>query len=189
MTVLLQKLRTLAQNPFEENLFLVHFILGLMSIPTYVNNEQSFILHYFLLEPNESPALRGASLLSTLVDLANEIRGRLAPLGGEAEMLLRRRKSQLAGEGHIKWTIVGGCQGLDNALEAAAEKAEEDEVEDKERNRLIDVIMAHINDRRRYCWKSSSKKRVPWCRPRICLTASRCPLFVRTWSARSGWRS
>lgn len=73
LEIILGKLKNfVTTNTFEENLFLADIIIRLMSIPTYVNSEDSLILHYLLVEPNENPIIKENSLLTILLELSHE---------------------------------------------------------------------------------------------------------------------
>jgi len=70
--ILLSKLRNFFNNSLEENLFILNFLIKLMSIPVYINSEDSFILHNTLVEPRENYKEIDTSLLKVLVELANQ---------------------------------------------------------------------------------------------------------------------
>ena len=57
-------------NTYDENLFILQFILSLMAIPTYINSEESTLLHCFLLESSDDKN----SLVSILEEISRTIK-------------------------------------------------------------------------------------------------------------------
>lgn len=69
--ILLEKLQSFFSNSWEENLFMLNFLVRLMAIPIYINCEESLILHNTLVEPRDDYGQVKESVLKVLAELAN----------------------------------------------------------------------------------------------------------------------
>eukprot|EP00826_Nyctotherus_ovalis_P063845 TRINITY_DN9361_c0_g7_i1.p1 TRINITY_DN9361_c0_g7~~TRINITY_DN9361_c0_g7_i1.p1 ORF type:complete len:198 (-),score=52.94 TRINITY_DN9361_c0_g7_i1:31-624(-) len=69
--ILLEKLQNFFSNSWEENLFMLSFLVKLMAIPIYINSKESFILHNAFVEPREDYGQVKESVLKVLAELAN----------------------------------------------------------------------------------------------------------------------
>ena len=62
MKRIFQKLTRMLENPMADNLFLTSILIRILSIPCSVMDEESFLLHYFLIEPTTTASKTGAQI-------------------------------------------------------------------------------------------------------------------------------